>query len=238
MRKLRLSEIQFDGETQMRAELDLATVADYREELRAGTKFPPIVVFFDGSSYWIGDGYHRWHAAAQSDHETIECDVRKGTKRDAILHACGANGVHGLRRTNPDKHRAVMTLLNDAEWSQWSNRVIAEKCGVSDPFVMKLRDQLLTVSSSPSNRRGADGKVRKRPKKKTPISPSTVAPTPPDDDEFFHGDDTDVVEDDPAPEQPKPSNIIGEFRRLFWDSLSVPDRRLIKVFILEEMGGD
>ena len=238
MRKLRLSEIQFDGETQMRAELDLATVADYREELRAGTKFPPIVVFFDGSSYWIGDGYHRWHAAAQSDRETIECDVRKGTKRDAILHACGANGVHGLRRTNPDKHRAVITLLNDAEWSQWSDRVVAEKCGVSHTFVAKLREQLATVATSPTDRRGADGKIYKKKKKPKPIAPSMVVPTPPGDDEFSPDDDTDVVDDEPTPEQPKPSNIIGEFRRLFWDSLSVPDRRLIKVFILEEMGGD
>jgi hypothetical protein len=61
----------------------------------------------------------------------------------------GANESHGLRRTNEDKRRAVVTLLNDEEWSGWSNREIARKCGVSDPFVMQIRSSLLTVSSEP-----------------------------------------------------------------------------------------
>jgi hypothetical protein len=50
-----------------------------------------------------------------------------------------------------DKRRAVLTLLNDEEWGGWSNREIARKCGVSDPFVLQLRS-LLTVSSDDDSR--------------------------------------------------------------------------------------
>lgn len=38
-------------------------------------------------------------------------------KRDALLHAAGANDAHGIRRTSKDKRKAVMALLTDEEWS-------------------------------------------------------------------------------------------------------------------------
>jgi len=45
-----------------------------------------------------------------------------------------------------------MRLLEDAEWGQWSDREIARRCGVSDPFVGKARSSLQTVSSEESAR--------------------------------------------------------------------------------------
>lgn len=60
--------------------------------------------------------------------------------RDAILWSCGANATHGVRRTNEDKRRAVMKLLNDPEWSEsMPDREIARICGVDNAFVGKLR---------------------------------------------------------------------------------------------------
>lgn len=44
-----------------------------------------------------------------------------------------------MRRTNADKRRAVETLLRDDEWGKWSDNEIARRCGVSQPFVSKLR---------------------------------------------------------------------------------------------------
>jgi hypothetical protein len=38
-------------------------------------------------------------------------------ERDAILFSVSANGTHGQRRTNEDKRRAVLCLLNDPEWA-------------------------------------------------------------------------------------------------------------------------
>jgi hypothetical protein len=73
-----------------------------------------------------------------NEFDTIEAEINQGTRRDAILHSVGANSAHGLRRTNGDKQRSVMTLLNDEEWSQWPQTKIAQACGVSREYVCRL----------------------------------------------------------------------------------------------------
>lgn len=176
--KIALSSIRFDGQTQMRAEINGDTVADYRDAMKSGAEFPPIKLFFDGCDYWIGDGYHRWHARGDAGFTDIEADVVQGSRRDAILWACSANCTNGLRRSNVDKRRAVETLLRDQEWMQWSDSVIADKCGVSQPFVGGIRKQLITVigcDNGQSARKAADGKSYRLPQKKEP--PATPAKT-------------------------------------------------------------
>jgi hypothetical protein len=81
----------------------------------------------------------------------ISAEIRTGTLRDAILFACGANSTHGERRSNRDKRKSVCTLLEDAEWSHWSDRRIADVCGVSHPFVSEVRQSLVTVTSDNSH---------------------------------------------------------------------------------------
>jgi hypothetical protein len=70
------------------------------------------------------------------------CVVHLGGLRDAILHSAGANSDHGVRRTNADKRRAVMLLLKDPEWSQWSDREIARRCAVATDTVSRYRKEL------------------------------------------------------------------------------------------------
>jgi uncharacterized ParB-like nuclease family protein len=64
--------------------MSLAAAVEYGEELEAGAKFPPVVVFYDGEKYWLADGYHRLAAHATAGKETIAAEVHEGTKRDAI----------------------------------------------------------------------------------------------------------------------------------------------------------
>lgn len=146
---VKLADIRIDGGTQARAELNEAAVAEYVEALAEGATFPPVVVFFDGSAYWLADGFHRFHAHRKAQAREIAADVRDGTKRDAILHSVGANANHGLRRSNADKRRAVETLLADAEWSKWSDREIARQCAVSPDTVGRIRreNEPVTVRS-------------------------------------------------------------------------------------------
>ena len=140
--KLELVSISKDGGTQPRAAIDPDTVGEYAEAMKAGAKFPPIVVFHDGQEYWLADGFHRVQAATRAMLIEISADVRQGTRRDAVLYSVGANSEHGMRRTNADKRRAVMTLLNDEKWGKWSDREIARQCRVGNKFVSDIRRSL------------------------------------------------------------------------------------------------
>ncbi len=145
-----LDDIRTDGGTQPREYLNELVLSEYAESMTSGTVFPPVVIFFDGSHYWLADGFHRFFAAKKCGAQDIVADVQQGTRRDARLYAVGANAAHGLRRTNADKRRAALTLLQDEEWQRWSNREIARQCGVTHTFVAKLRRELLGEPSPPA----------------------------------------------------------------------------------------
>ena len=118
---LTLDQIRIDGGTQPRVAIDEHIVAEYADLYANGVNLPPVTVFFDGATYWLADGFHRYWANKRIDCEYVFADIHQGTQRDAILHSVGANADHGLRRTNADKRKAVLTMLEDEEWSGWHN---------------------------------------------------------------------------------------------------------------------
>ncbi|HEU5376971.1 MAG TPA: DNA N-6-adenine-methyltransferase [Ktedonobacteraceae bacterium] len=137
-----LPSIRIDGGTQSRVALNEEYITELAQALSEGENLPPIILFSDGSEYWLADGFHRYYAVKRQEQETIASEVKQGTRHDAVLFSVGANAQHGLRRTNADKRRAVETLLGDPEWVQWSDRKIAKACGVDNAFVGKLRKEL------------------------------------------------------------------------------------------------
>lgn len=149
--KLALSLIRRDGGTQPREALHQPAIDDYAEGFREGAAFPAVVVFFDGTTYWLADGFHRCAGAELAELEEIEADVRQGTRREAVLFSVGANVSHGLQRTTADKERAVRVLLEDEEWSRWSDRKIAAACKVTHPFVAKLRRGATRAAKGPDS---------------------------------------------------------------------------------------
>lgn len=140
---IELSKIRIDVKTQPRAELNQDTIAEYADAYKSGAKFPPVKLFFDGASYWLADGFHRYNAARDAGLTTIYEEVIPGTLRDAILYSLSANSKHGLKRSNADKRKAVQTLLDDPEWSKWSSNEIAKRCAVGDHLVAELRKSSL-----------------------------------------------------------------------------------------------
>lgn len=140
--KVELARIRLDGDTQPRVSINEEVIADYTEAVMGGVTFPPITLFHDGSSYWLADGFHRFFAHKRAAHKDIEADVKTGTLRDALLYSVSANKDHGLRRTNEDKRRAVLILLNDIEWSEWSDMEISRQAGVSNATVHRVRKSL------------------------------------------------------------------------------------------------
>jgi hypothetical protein len=177
--------IRIDGGTQARVITNLDVVADYaehyRDETPGGPTLPPVDVFWDGTDYWLGDGFHRRHAAAQAGLAKLDCIVHAGTKRDAILFAVQANHSHGLKRTNKDKRKAVEMLLADAEWSQQSDRWIADMAGVSNQTVSNTRAEVSKVDTStkPATRKGKDGKQYPAKPKAAARSTKAAKPEPP-----------------------------------------------------------
>lgn len=151
LEKIRLEKIKVDGDLQVRDKINEAAVREYADVIRGGGKMPPVTVFFDGKSYHLADGWHRFFAHKQAAFPEIEAEIHDGTRRDAILFALSANDKHGLRRTNADKRRSVLVLLEDFEWSGWNNTKIAEVCGVSATFVDKIRKE--TNTPTPATRK-------------------------------------------------------------------------------------
>lgn len=146
---LDITDIRIDGGTQARAGLDAAIVDEYHillkqdgfdEKFRPVWPFSaPLVVFYDGSEYWLADGFHRLEACRKASRLVAPADVRAGTRRDAVLFAAGANSSHGLRRTRSDVRRAIQLLLDDPEWSQWSDREIARQVHCDHKTVGSMR---------------------------------------------------------------------------------------------------
>lgn len=186
-----VDDIRADGGTQTRAELRPDTIDEYAEAMANDAEFPPVDVFWDGNGhYWLADGFHRYQAALKSEREKIQCRIHKGELRDAIWFALAANTTNGIRRTNVDKRRCVTIALSDKEWQEKPDQELADHIGVHQTFVLKVRNELMTIiSSTPERRVGRDGK--KRPAK---YKPRRVA----------------VVEDDEPDDSPPPSRASAE----------------------------
>lgn len=141
---LSIDKIKIEG-TQSRVQINENTVSEYAEAIQNGVQFPPITVFFDGTSFWLADGFHRLLAHKRAGKTEILETSEVGGLRDAILYSVGSNANHGLRRTKADKRKAVEMLLSDAEWVQWSDREIAKQCAVSHTFVASVRASYLAT---------------------------------------------------------------------------------------------
>ncbi len=191
---IELSKVRIDGKTQPRAVLNQDTIAEYAEAYKSGANLPPVTLFFDGSSYWLADGFHRYNAARDAGLTTIYEEIIPGTLRDAILYSLSANSKHGLRRSNADKRRAVQTLLDDAEWGAWSDNELARRCAVSVSFVGDVRKAHYspTIVTNPQQRtvttkHGTTTTMNTANvgKKATPAEPEkSAAPHPPPEPEY------------------------------------------------------
>ena len=171
MKKLNLNAIRIDGGTQPRERINMEVVGDYAEAVKVGIEFPAVIVFQDGAEYWLADGFHRYHAHKQAGKASIEAEVRSGSLLDAKLHAVGANSDHGLRRSNEDKRRAVQMVLDEPAWKEWSDRKIADACGVSAPFVSAIRRPAVAVKQQES-------RAKQYPTKAEGCNPITPKPEP------------------------------------------------------------
>ena len=140
MKELNISDVRIDGGTQIRKQLDQDKVSEYAEKMSDGIEFPPITVFFDGSSYWLASGFHRLFAEKQRGSTVVQANVIDGTIEDATLFALGDN-KHGLNMNAEDYRRSVEIMLKHPKWSKWSNAQIAKHIGVSAMTVGRVKKE-------------------------------------------------------------------------------------------------
>ncbi|MGY6530924.1 MAG: hypothetical protein ACXITR_13450 [Cyanobacterium sp.] len=139
---LSLDQILVDKRLQARTRMSKPTVHDYTCKLKKGVKFPPIIVFMVDSHYYLVDGFHRVESAKRVNLDAISAIVHYGTFRDALLFSLSVNTDHGLSRSNADKRKVVMTLLNDSEWSKLSLRELSAIAQVSHSFIAKVKQEI------------------------------------------------------------------------------------------------
>jgi len=146
MKEINISDIRIDGGTQIRKELNLDKVNEYAQQMDDGVEFPPITVFFDGSSTWLAEGFHRLSSERQRGSTTIKANVINGTIEDATLFALGSN-KHGLNMSAEDYRRSIEIMLKHPKWSTWSNAQIAKHIGVSAMTVGRVKKEREPLST-------------------------------------------------------------------------------------------
>ena len=150
MKKLNLDVIRTDGGTQPRLELDQELVTSYAEQMMDGCEFPPIVVFHDGSAYWLADGFHRYFATKANGLVSIPCEIKQGTLDEATFYAWGANANHGKQISSADKRSIVRKMLLHPVHSKKTNSEIAKHVGVSKMTVGRIKKAMEEVEADTS----------------------------------------------------------------------------------------
>lgn len=152
-----LNDMVLDGTLQVRANMDKDTTAEYAQAMQEGATFPPVTLFDVGGQLLLVDGWHRHSAAQICGYRSLEANVIRGSREDALAFAIKANLANGLRYSNEDKRRVVGIACET--WPTLSSRGIAQLCGVSADFVARLRGQLSSNDGSAKTTvTGRDGK--------------------------------------------------------------------------------
>ncbi len=235
MAKITLQSIRTDGGTQPRTCLNDWYVEQLMQTLEADGKLPPVDLFYDGTDYWLADGFHRYEAHSKAGKDTIAATVHQGTKEDAQWFSYSANKTHdvaGLRRTNADKERAVRAAIAHPKAETLSNVKLAEHIGVSESMVRAYR----TASESGSHktnlpkREGKDGKMYPANKPR-PTMPAYEPPAQTVAETITIDKDTGEVLDEPPmrmpsryESHPKPPTRKGRGIELAHEAINVLKR--------------
>lgn len=137
-----LDEIEVLPELEVREGRDEATVLAYAEAMEAGAEFPPMTVFRVGERLVLAAGGHRREAYRRRGVSRVAVRVLDGSLDDALAFAIRDNLSHGLRMSNADKRKAVTQVLKNAVLRRKSLREIAALCGVTHPFVARVKAEL------------------------------------------------------------------------------------------------
>jgi hypothetical protein len=127
-------------------------------EVLAGieAELPPILVHRE--TMRVVDGMHRLHAAKLRFAPDIGVTFFDGTEADAFVEAVRTNIAHGKPLKLAERRAAAAQILSTH--SNWSDRAIAEVCGLSAKTVASIRSSASDEVPRLHSRVGRDGRAR------------------------------------------------------------------------------
>ena len=103
----------------------------------SGGSWPPITVGPDGT---VIDGAHRVTAARRLGWARLDAVLFEGSRDEAFVEFVRQNVAHGLLLTLRERKRAAAQVLGSNP--EWSDRRVAEVCGISPKTVARLRPNI------------------------------------------------------------------------------------------------
>ncbi len=171
-RRIPISSIRTDGETQHRTAINPDIVEEYAALMRDGVVFPPVRVWWDGRDYWLADGFHRIAAAKRAAFNEIAAEVCDGSLSEAQWDSYSANTSHGVRWTPAETQQVIQLALQHPTAVHLSNVELAEHLHLSENTVRRWRRTL----SSP---RGEDRvRIVTRGKATYPLTTGKIGRSP------------------------------------------------------------
>jgi hypothetical protein len=127
--------------------------------LLASLESPLAPILVHRQSMAIIDGMHRLFAARRRDRHAILARFIDASTEDAFVVAVRSNTAFGKPLSLAERERAAERIL--ATHPQWSDRIIAQSCGLSGKTVGVIRRRSTAHSHQLNSRRlGRDGKMR------------------------------------------------------------------------------
>lgn len=169
--------LRLDDRLQCRETVPEGIIKEYEEAWKDKVAFPPVEVYEVGGELFVTDGFCRVVAAQNVGKSRIDAVVIKGTWKDALRAACGANAQHGLRRTIADKRKAANIAIT--EFPDESSRVLAELVGVSHRYILNLRGNAATTEKMVEEVVSGDVAEKPKPAKKPSVEEVLDVISPP-----------------------------------------------------------
>jgi len=108
---IKIDEIVFKEELYPRQSVSYVTAGNYAAKMKAGVKFPPILLGRVNGDLILVDGYHRMLAHQKIKEEYIKAEIKKYTSlKELYKEAVELNNTHGLPLSSYDNLKILATL--------------------------------------------------------------------------------------------------------------------------------
>ena len=110
LKLLKITQIVHDKSVYPRDQMDWMTAHKYAEAMRAGAKFPPILVTPFRKRFVVLDGWHRLSAQKKIKEEYIQAEIIKIQRSRWFEIALERNVAHGRNLSQKERAQAIIKL--------------------------------------------------------------------------------------------------------------------------------